>query len=60
VYQVIAHPGHRSPRYLWVLLAQLKGQTLDGFTNHNQLIENGGLGLDIFEKILAVQIPYEC
>ncbi len=60
VYQVIAHPSHRRPWYPWVLPAQLKGQSLDSFTDHNQLIEHGRLGLEIFEKILFAQTLYEC
>jgi hypothetical protein len=55
VNQVITHASHQRPRDFGVLLTQLKGQSLDRFAYHNQLIKHGRLGLEIFEELFPLQ-----
>jgi len=57
VEQSIAHSGDGLPRHIRVLIPETGEEALGGFAENEQLVEDGGLCLDVGHERGLVQIP---
>ena len=53
--QPIPHPGYQAPRNTWIGHPKIVGESLNSFANDGDLVQNGGLRLQVVEEAVAIE-----